>query len=82
MTELHWLSAVTGGLLLLGLAITWRLKKAVKEIKDSYAVKTQLLQEELHEVYLRAVGDGEKQRRRFRYARKGRKGHRRQSWRN
>ena len=81
MTELHWLAVTTGGLLLLGLAITWRIKIAVKEMKDSYAVKTQLLQEELHEVYLRAVGDGSKQRRRSKYAKRGRKGHRRQCWR-
>lgn len=77
MTELHWASLVLGGLTLLGLAIRWRINSAVRELKDAYAVKTQLLQEELHEVYLRAVGDGGKQRRRNRYAKRGHTGHRR-----
>jgi len=61
MTELTTCSAFLGGILLLGIVIRFMIKKAVKEIKDSHAVKTQLLQEELHEVYLRAVDENRRE---------------------
>lgn len=68
--------AVAAGLvLLLSIVIRIMIRKAVNELKDTYAVKTQLLQEELHEVYVRAVN--EKPKRKVRYAKRSAAGHRR-----
>jgi len=64
MTQLIMTAAILTVLLCLATAINIKLNRVLDSLKSDFSVKTQMLQDELHEVYLRAVKDANKRRNR------------------
>lgn len=67
MTQ-EWILAIAELIMLVGIitVVNVKMNKVRKDLKSDFSVKTQILQDELHEIYLRSLRDSNRKRNRRR----------------